>query len=73
MLVEGMANPPAVAGGGSVLAADEETEPLARLSRAMQRGTATHVEAKAEAGEDQPCLSIVAQAESETAPPLFCG
>lgn len=60
-----------VAGGGSLLSkddssrgCDEETDPLVRLSRAMQHGTAKHV--VVEAGEDQPCLSIVAQAESKT-------
>lgn len=80
MLVEGMAIPRVfdsnapfvVAGGGSLLSkddssrgCDEDADPLARLSRAMQHGTAKHVEV--EAGEDQPCLSIVAQAESKTA------
>lgn len=61
-----------VAGGGSSLSkdgssrgCDEETDPLARLSRAMQHGTAKHVAVET-AGEDQPCLSIVAQAESKT-------
>lgn len=62
--------PFAVAGGGPLLSkgdssrgCDEETDPLSRLSRAMQHGTAKHV--AVEAGEDQPCLSIVAQAESK--------
>lgn len=61
-----------VAGGGPSLSKDvgsrgrdEDADPLARLSRAMQHGTAKHVEV--EAGEDQPCLSIVAQAESKSA------
>lgn len=34
------------------------------LSRALRHGTAKHVEA--EGAEDQPCLSIVAQAERKT-------
>lgn len=61
-----------VAGGGPLFSkddfsrgCDEQTDPLVRLSRAMQHGTAKHV--VVEAGEDQPCLSIVAQAESKTA------
>lgn len=78
-VVAGMALPPVwdsnapfvVTLGGSLLSkddgsrgCDEETDPLVRLSRAMQHGTAKHV--VVEAGEDQPCLSIVAQAESKT-------
>lgn len=55
------------AAAGSLLGrgGGEEPDPLGRLSRAMQHGTAKHV--VVEAGEDQPGLSIVAQAESKTA------
>lgn len=54
---------PLLSKGDSSRGCDEETDPLLRLSRAMQHGTAKHV--VVEAGEDQPCLSIVAQAESK--------
>lgn len=67
LMLSGMAVPRAshskapllVAGAGWLLSKDQS-------ERLMQHGTAKHV--VVEAGEDQPCLSIVAQAESKTAP-----
>lgn len=52
---------------------DEEKDSLAQviaphLSRVMQQGTAKHVAAEGRnATEEDPCVSIVAQAESKTA------